>query len=98
MLRITLLYMDSEKVRLKLDGRLAGLNVASLKHELLNYMDGKHKTVILDFSGVSYIDTSGRSMLESINDGKLKIVNCSMFIEKFLENLISATRENQDEK
>lgn len=98
MLRITLLYMNLEVVRLRLDGRLVGTCVTNLKEEFLNYRDEKNKTVILDFSGVSYIDSSGIRMLESINDEKLQIVNCPMFIEKLLENLISAKKERRDEK
>lgn len=88
MLRITLTYQDKEAVTLRLDGKFVGACVSTLKKECLTYQDKKNKTVILDFSGVSYIDSNGVRILESINDEKLQIVNCPMFIEKLLENLI----------
>ena len=88
MLRITLIYKDKQAVTLRLDGKFVGTSVSTLKKECLTYKDKKNKTVILDFSGVSYIDPNGIRILESINDEKLQIVNCPMFIEKLLENLI----------
>ncbi len=92
MLRITLTYLDLETTRLRLDGKLVGTCVSTLKDECLIHKDKKNKTVILDFAGVSYIDPNGVRMLESINDEKLRIVNCPMFIEKLLENLISVKK------
>ncbi len=89
MLRITLIYQDNETVTLGLDGNLVGAFVSTLKNECLNYKDKKNMTVILDFSGVYYIDPNGVKILESINDEKLRIVNCPIFIEKLLENLTS---------
>ncbi|MEQ9617698.1 MAG: STAS domain-containing protein [Deltaproteobacteria bacterium] len=92
MLRITLIFQDAEAVTLRLDGKLIGTCVSTLKKECLNYKDKKNKTVILDFSGLSFIDRDGVTMLESINDEKLQIVNCPIFIEKLLENLISVMK------
>ena len=92
MLRITLIYQDEEAVTLRLDGKLVGTCVSTLKEECSTYKDKKNKTVILDFSGVSYIDPNGVRTLESINGEKLQIVNCPMFVEKLLENLISVKK------
>lgn len=89
MLRITLIHQDKETVTLGLDGNLVGASVSTLKNECLDYRDKNNMTVILDFSGVFYIDPNGVRILESINDEKLRIVNCPMFIEKLLENLPS---------
>ncbi len=88
MLRISLIYEDKEAVTLRLDGDLVGTCASTLKKEFLTHKDKENKTVILDFSGVSYIDDNGVRILESITDKKLQIVNCPMFIEMLLKNLI----------
>ena len=89
MLRITLIHQDNETVTLGLDGNLVGAFVSTLRNECLDYKNKKNMTVILDFSEVYYIDPNGVRILESIYDEKLRIVNCPMFIEKLLENLLS---------
>lgn len=89
MLKITLTYQDDKTVTLRLDGNLVDPFVSTLKKECLIYKDKKNKTVKLDFSGVFYIDPNGVRILESMYDEKLQIVNCPIFIERVLENLIS---------
>jgi anti-anti-sigma regulatory factor len=66
--------------------------VAFFKEECVRYTKNKEKTVLLDVSGVSYIDTNGVKMLESIKDENLQIINCPMFIEALLKDLISINR------
>lgn len=88
MLRITLMSLSLESVILKLDGKLVGTCVSTLREECLSYKNKDNRTVILDFSGVSFIDPEGVKMLESIKDERLHFVNCPMFIKKLLEHLI----------
>jgi hypothetical protein len=48
----------------------------------------KNKSVVLDFSGVTFIDKKDVRMMESIQDGRIEIINCSLLIDLLLCNLI----------
>lgn len=86
------MFEDEETIKLKVDGKLVGTCISLLKEECMKYTKNKQKTVLLDVSGVSYIDTNGVKMLESIKDENLQIINCPMFIEALLKDLISINR------
>ena len=92
MLRITEMFEDEKTIKLKVDGRLVGPCISLLKQECLKNEKNKQKTVLLDLSGVSYIDSNGVKMLESIKDKNLQIINCPMFIEALLKDLISINK------
>ena len=92
MLRITEMFEDEKTIKLKVDGRLVGTCISLLKQECLKNAKNKQKTVLLDLSGVSYIDSNGVKMLESIKDDNLRIINCPMFIEALLKDLISINK------
>ncbi len=89
MFKITVASEDEKTVTLKLDGRLTSEHVTDLKRLCLSYRDKKNKAVVLDLSGVTFIDTQGVTMLENIKDGHLRITNCSVFIEALLNKLVS---------
>lgn len=95
MLRVTEISEDNKTVKLRLDGRLVEAWVSGLEEMCLHYRDEKSKTVVLDLSGVTFIDNQGVRMLENIKDGRLKIINCSLFIEALLNSL---TVSNQGQK
>ena len=88
MLRISLISQDVETVKLRLEGRLISCCVSELKKECLSYINNKNKRVILDFARVSFVEPNGVDMLRNINSDKLCIVNCLIFIEKLLEDLL----------
>lgn len=92
MLRITPAERDNSAVVLRLDGKVTGTCVAALEEQCMIYKNRDGMTVVLDFSGVSYIDAEGVRMLESINDDRLEIVNCPLFIETLLEKLINSKK------
>ncbi len=92
MFRITEMFEDEETIKLKVDGKLVGTCISLLTEECVKYTKNEEKTVLLDVSGVSYIDTDGVKMLESIKDENLQIINCPMFIEALLKDLISINR------
>ncbi len=89
MLRITEITEDDKTVRLRLDGKVVGTCVSDLKKLCLHYRDEKNKTVVLDFSGVTFIDSKGVRMLKKIKNKRIRIINCSLFIEALLSNLIN---------
>lgn len=92
MLRITETSKDEKTVTLRLDGKVVDVWVSDLERQCLYHKDEKNKTVILDFSGVTFIDNEGVRMLEEIKDERIRIVNCSLFIEALLRNLINSNK------
>jgi len=84
MFRTTEISEDEKTATLRLDGKLVDAWVSDLEKLCLRYRDEKSKTVVLDFSGVTFIDNKGVRMLENIRDEKIKIINCSLFIQALL--------------
>ena len=95
MLRITETSKDEKTVTLKLDGKMIGASVSDLEELCLHHRNEKGKTVVLDFSGVTFIDNHGLRILKKIKDNRLIIVNYSLFIETLLDvnKLISSNRK-----
>jgi anti-anti-sigma regulatory factor len=95
MLRITETSKDEKTVTLKLDGKMVGALVSDLEELCLHYRNEKGKTVVLDFSGVTFIDNKGLTMLRKIKDNRVIMVNYSLFIETLLDvnKLISSNSE-----
>ncbi len=88
MLRITEVSKDDKAITLRLEGKLVGMWIPELERICLYHRDEKNKTVVLDFSGVTFISKKGVEMLENIKDERVKIINCSSFIQSILCNSI----------
>ena len=88
MFKITVASEDDKTVTLRLDGRVIGECVSELKELCQLYKNVKHKRLSLDFSGVTFIDDEVVRALEKIKDDRTKIINCSLFIETLLDNLM----------
>jgi anti-anti-sigma regulatory factor len=84
MLRITETSKDKKAVILRLDGKVVGEWVSGLEKLCLHYRDEENKNIVLDFSGVTFIDNKGVDMLWKIKNGRIKMVNCSPFIRLLL--------------
>lgn len=87
MLRITEIAGEGGVVTLRLEGRLVGAWVEDLERLCLYHRDEKNMKVVLDFAGVTFIEKSGVSMLKSLKNEKLEIINCSLFIRSLLGGL-----------
>ncbi len=85
MLRITETSEDEKTVTLKLDGKMVGASASDLEELCLHHRDKRGKTVVLDFSGVAFIDNYGLKVLKKIKDSRVSIVNYSLFIETLLD-------------
>jgi hypothetical protein len=88
MLRITEVSNDDEEITLRLEGKLVGAWIQELERLCLHYRDEENKSVMLDFSGVTFIHKKGVRMLESIKDERVKLINCSSFIQSLLCNSV----------
>lgn len=95
MFRITETSEDEKTVTLKLDGKMTGASASDLEELCLHHRDKRGKTVVLDLSGVAFIDNYGLKVLKKIKDNRILIVNYSLFIEALLDvnKLISSNSE-----
>ena len=94
MLKITEISEDDKAVTLRLEGKLIGMWIPELERICLYHRDEKSKTVVLDFSGVTFIDKKGVKMLESIKDERIKIVNCPPLILSLLSEFITSDKNS----
>ena len=95
MVKITETSGDEKAVTLRLDGKIVDAWVADLERLCLRYRDEEHKSIVLDFSGVTFVDENGVGMLQRIKDSRIKIINCSLFIEALLHNLVSSDQKSE---
>ena len=95
MVKITETSGDEEVVTLRLDGKIVDAWVADLERLCLHYRDEEHKSIVLDFSGVTFVDENGVSMLQRIKDSRIEIINCSLFIEALLHNLVVGDQKSK---
>jgi anti-anti-sigma regulatory factor len=89
MLRITEVSEDDKTVTLRLEGKIVNEWILVLERACLYHSDKKNKTLLLDFSDVTFISEEGVKMLESIKNGRVKITNCSPFIRSILPSLVT---------
>jgi anti-anti-sigma factor len=87
MLRITKTFEDDETVILRLDGRVDSSTVAELQEECDSYKDSPEKTLLLDFSGITFISQSGLKLLQKLKNGRIKLAKGSLFVETLLSDL-----------
>ncbi len=88
MLRITETFKNKKCATLKLDGKLEGIWISALERIYLQYKQQNDQKVVLDFSGVSFISEDGIEMLGRINNEKIELINCSLFIRSLLSNIL----------
>lgn len=75
---------------IKVEGRLDAGFSSQLEDEIDNVLEQKTKSIILDFSEVTYLSSSGLRVLLSINketegDGGLVLINLRDIVKKVIE-------------
>jgi anti-anti-sigma regulatory factor len=70
-------------VTLRVEGRVVAEAVGVLERECWRSLEAAPK-VLVDFSGVTFIDGRGVDMLKRISGQRLRVVNCSVFVEHLL--------------
>ena len=88
MLRITRVD-DTTNVTLKMEGQIASDWISVLESECLSVIRDERE-LVLDFSGVAFIDAEGAKMLNRLKSStvppeSLQIINSSPFIADLLE-------------
>lgn len=85
MLRITTIDERDQTVRLKVEGRVVGAWVAELEHAC-NVFLAQKKQIVLDFSGVNFLDRQGIETLKKIAGKRVKISGASLWVQTLLES------------
>ena len=88
MLKVTDIVNEGNKVELKLEGRIVGSCVNYLQEVCLEFYEKDLDELLLDFSGVRYVEPDGVKMLKSLMEDKVRIKNCPIFIDELLKNHI----------
>ena len=92
MFKITKTEEDDNTINLRMDGKLVEEWLSEFEKLYLKIKNEEYKRIIIDLSGVSFIDENGIDFIEKIKDERIDIINCSPFIESLLGDLVNRDR------
>ena len=92
MFKITKTKENDNTINLRMDGKLVEEWLSEFERLYLKIRNDDYKRIILDLSGVSFIDDNGIDFIEKIKDETIDIINCSPFIESLLGDLVNRDR------
>jgi anti-anti-sigma regulatory factor len=84
LIRITHAAESGSSATLKVEGTVCADDVELLERECRR-LCRRRRTVVLDFSGVSYADHAGLSAIRRLRNGGLALTGFSIFIEGLLQ-------------
>jgi len=87
MLRITENTENGTTVRIRLDGTVTSASYSELEEVCLRHREPPEKTILVDMSGVTFMDNEVASKLARLRSEQLIIINCSPFIETLLNTV-----------
>jgi anti-anti-sigma regulatory factor len=87
MLRITERLEKGKTVRLRLDGTVNIMSLPELEEVCSRYQSADGKVILLDLAGVVFMNDEAAKKLVALRSDRLRIVNCSPFIETLLETV-----------
>ena len=92
MLRITENLENGKTVRLRLDGTVSAVSLPDLEKICSRHQKSANaKVILLDLAGVVFMHGEAARRLVELRNDRLRIINCSPFIEALLQ-----TVEKQD--
>ena len=89
MLRITENSENGHTVRLRLDGIINTISLPELQATCSRHRKGDDKIILLDLAGVTFMNDEAAQKLVSLRSDRLRIINCSPFIEALLATVES---------
>ena len=92
MFKITKTKEHDNSISLRMDGKLVEEWLSEFEKLYLKIKSEDYKRIIIDLSGVSFIDNNGIDFIEKIKDETIDIINCSPFIESLLGDLVNRDR------
>lgn len=87
MLRITESWENGKAVRLRLDGTLNAVSWPELEEICCRHRADNGKVILLDLAGVAFMNDEIAARLVELRSDRLRIVNCSPFIESLLQTV-----------
>jgi hypothetical protein len=87
MLRITENSENGKTIRLRIDGTLTEIGYPELESICLRHKMGDGIVLLLDMGGVVFMQDEVAKKLVSLRGDRLRIINCSPFIETLLETV-----------
>lgn len=87
MLRITENTENGKIVRIRLDGTVSSSSYAELEAACARHQDTSDKVILLDMTGVMFLNNEVASRLSGLRSEQLRIINCSPFIEALLNTV-----------
>jgi anti-anti-sigma regulatory factor len=89
MLRIRESSENGHILRLRLDGTLTTGSYAELEAAFSQHQGNGEKIILLDMAGVVFMNDEVARKLADLRGARLRIVNCSPFIEALLNTVQS---------
>jgi anti-anti-sigma regulatory factor len=87
MLRITENTENGKTVRLRLDGTVTSTSYSELEAAYARHRETSEKIILVDMAGVMFMNNETASKLAGLRSDKLRIINCSPFIETLLNTV-----------
>jgi anti-anti-sigma regulatory factor len=87
MLRITQNLENGTAVRIKLDGTINADSYVELEKVLARHNGADGRTIILDMAGVDFMNDEAARNLIRLLGGRVRVINCSPFIEMLLDTV-----------
>ena len=87
MLKITENADDGRTLRLRLDGTLNSSSYSELEAVCARHDASQTATIVLDMAGIVFMNDDVARKLAALRSERLRIINCSPFIETLLETV-----------
>jgi anti-anti-sigma regulatory factor len=87
MLKITEHFENAKTVRLRLDGTLNAVALHEVEEICSRHQGENGKVTLLDLAGVVFMNDESAKRLVELRSDRLKIINCSPFIEMLLQTV-----------
>jgi anti-anti-sigma regulatory factor len=94
MLRITE-NENGKTVRLRLDGTVNSASYTELEAACSRHQDAPEKIILVDMAGVVFMNNEVASKLAGLRSERLRIINCSPFIETLLSTVERELKNQQ---
>ncbi len=92
MLRITV-RSESETMRLVVEGKLTGACVGELEKTSQAAISNKDKkTILVDLSGVAFVDALGEELLRRMHDQRIRLVATGKMLKSLIEEIESTAK------
>jgi anti-anti-sigma regulatory factor len=87
MLRITENLENGKTVRLRLDGTVSAVSLPELEEICSRHQSTEAKVILLDLAGVVFMNDEVARKFVELRSHRLRIINCSPFIETLLKTV-----------